>query len=393
MKSNLEEISRNTNVAESGPTPKQLAVFLSVCRLGSVQAAAEEAGVARQAVSRMVGQLEDLLGARLFEREARGVRPTEFGASLLPHAESVIRGLEAVAGMRTLGKMPRQPLVVATLEHVFDRIGAQFVVAFAKAEPAVTLSIQEYSDDEALAALSARRCELALVTGPFDERIFRATPLMRTRLVVRMRADHPLAQANVIRREDLIQYPLIGRGRAWRSFREGVGARLLEGADILTETTSAALEEGILRGTDAVAVGYDYALQKSAGIATRPFERLDGDTGRILAVVENRVGLRSKAAEALKKALREWASSAGVETCGCGGECQCGCNCGHCTESSTEHSERGNVRCGNCNGCGNCGHGHKKVSMLENEENVEKNEASKEPSKEPRERRSEDFKF
>lgn len=330
MKSNLDEISRNINVAELGPTPKQLAIFLSVCRLGSVRAAAEEAGVARQAVSRMIGQLEALLGAKLFEREARGVRPTEFGASLLPHAESVIRGLEAVAGMRTLGQMPRQPLVVATLEHVFDRIGAQFVIDFTRAEPAVTLSIEECSDDEALAALSARRCELALVTGPFDERIFRATPLMRTRLVAQMRANHPLAKQERIRREDVTHYSLISRGRAWRSFREDLRGRAWVGGDVLVETTSASIEDGILRETDAVAIGYDYALRPVEGIVVRSFEGVEGDPGRVLAIVENRAGLRSKAAEALKKALRQWATTAGVETCGCGGECQCGCNCGHC---------------------------------------------------------------
>lgn len=50
--------------------------FVTVCRLGSLSAAAAELHHTQSAVSRQIAGLERQLGVRLVERHARGVRPT-----------------------------------------------------------------------------------------------------------------------------------------------------------------------------------------------------------------------------------------------------------------------------------------------------------------------------
>ena len=50
--------------------------FATVCRLGSLSAAAAELGYTQSAVSRQVAGLERQVGAPLVERQARGIRPT-----------------------------------------------------------------------------------------------------------------------------------------------------------------------------------------------------------------------------------------------------------------------------------------------------------------------------
>lgn len=64
-------------------------VFLAVARDGSFTAAARALGYTQSAVSRQVQSLEDEIGAALFERLPRGVRLTDAGRVLLPHAEAV----------------------------------------------------------------------------------------------------------------------------------------------------------------------------------------------------------------------------------------------------------------------------------------------------------------
>ena len=54
-----------------------------VARLGTVSAAAEALGVHHATVIRHVDALEARLGARLFQRHARGYTPTEAGRDLL----------------------------------------------------------------------------------------------------------------------------------------------------------------------------------------------------------------------------------------------------------------------------------------------------------------------
>ncbi|MFF0745473.1 LysR family transcriptional regulator [Streptomyces sp. NPDC004111] len=60
--------------------------FVTVCRLGSLSAAAAELHHTQSAVSRQIAGLEGQLGVPLVERHARGVRPTAAGEVFRRHA-------------------------------------------------------------------------------------------------------------------------------------------------------------------------------------------------------------------------------------------------------------------------------------------------------------------
>lgn len=70
-------------------------------RLGSFRAAASELGLTPSAVSHAIRKLEDLLGVRLFERQARAIELTVEGQTLMRHCEeafdSLRRGVEAIS--------------------------------------------------------------------------------------------------------------------------------------------------------------------------------------------------------------------------------------------------------------------------------------------------------
>lgn len=59
-----------------------------VARLGTISAAAEALGVHRATVTRHIDALEAVLGAKLFQRHARGFSPTELGRELLRIADA-----------------------------------------------------------------------------------------------------------------------------------------------------------------------------------------------------------------------------------------------------------------------------------------------------------------
>lgn len=59
-----------------------------VARLGTISAAAEALGVHRATVTRHIDALETALGAKLFQRHARGFSPTELGRDLLRIADA-----------------------------------------------------------------------------------------------------------------------------------------------------------------------------------------------------------------------------------------------------------------------------------------------------------------
>ena len=69
---------------------RHLQVLVRIAELGSVQRAADAIDMSQPAVSHVLADLESLLGCALFHRQARGMRPTAVGATLLPLARRVL---------------------------------------------------------------------------------------------------------------------------------------------------------------------------------------------------------------------------------------------------------------------------------------------------------------
>ena len=77
-------------------SPEGLRYAQAVARTGSFSAAAREYDVTQPALSNAIRRLEKILGARLFERNTRGARPTVFGATLLPRIDAALAALDAI---------------------------------------------------------------------------------------------------------------------------------------------------------------------------------------------------------------------------------------------------------------------------------------------------------
>jgi DNA-binding transcriptional LysR family regulator len=67
-----------------------LRTFVAVCDTGSFTNAAREVNLTQSAVSLHVTRLEDQVGSRLIERNARGLSLTEQGEILLPYARRIL---------------------------------------------------------------------------------------------------------------------------------------------------------------------------------------------------------------------------------------------------------------------------------------------------------------
>ena len=77
-------------------SPEGLRYAQAVARTGSFSAAAREYDVTQPALSNAIRRLEKILGARLFERNTHGARPTVFGAAILPRVDAALAVLDAI---------------------------------------------------------------------------------------------------------------------------------------------------------------------------------------------------------------------------------------------------------------------------------------------------------
>ena len=145
---------------------RHLLYFWTVAKQGHLTRAAAELRVSQSALSTQIRQLEAYLGRPLFERTARSLQLTEFGAVVLDYADSIF-GLaqEFMATVRGGLDQRVQQLcvgVVATLSRNFTENLLRPL--FTRAE--VRLTLQSGSLEEMLERLSVHNLDVVLSNTP-----------------------------------------------------------------------------------------------------------------------------------------------------------------------------------------------------------------------------------
>lgn len=154
-------------------TVTQLTAFLAVIRNGSVTAAADELVVTQPSVSAAVAALGRELGCELFERDGRGITPTEAGLEFAAYAADVIglleRGRQAA---REAAAVSAQRLRIAAVTTAAESFVPPLMHAYGDMHPDVGLSLVVANRLAVLESVLSHTVDIA-VTGrpPLDERL------------------------------------------------------------------------------------------------------------------------------------------------------------------------------------------------------------------------------
>jgi DNA-binding transcriptional LysR family regulator len=197
-----------------------LRVTVEVAQRGSFTAAADALGYTQSAVSRQVSATESAMGTLLFERRARGVRPTPAGEALLRRARHVIAQLEAaeleIAGLRDriAGRLAVGAFPTAAAALVPRAIGR-----LRRTHPGLSVTLWEAGSPAQIRRLRAGRIEVAVVAigdglPDYDLTGLRVEVLRLGRgLGVAVSVDHPLASRDEVDADDLAAEPwIVGAG-------------------------------------------------------------------------------------------------------------------------------------------------------------------------------------
>src|SRR5215212_5912932 len=146
-------------------TLTQLAAFVCVVRHGSVTAAADELFVTQPSVSAAVAALEREIGAKLLERDGRGLRPTGAGAAFAPYATHVLGLLEqgARAAREATGD-GRALLRITAVTSAGDHVVPQLIRAFCDAHPDLEIGLHIGNRSEVFGELLDHQADVA-ITG------------------------------------------------------------------------------------------------------------------------------------------------------------------------------------------------------------------------------------
>lgn len=223
-------------------TLKQMRYFDALARQGHFGRAAEVCSISQPALSMQIREMEQELGAELFERGARLVRLTGFGEAMLGRVRDILRSVDELGD---LARASRDSLTgrlrIGVIPTIAPYLLPAIIARLTEESPGLDLHLRETITPKLIRELEEGRLDTAIVALPVSEPFLTEVDLFSEDFVlVRPAAD---AEKPVPDRERLreMRLLLLEEGHCFRdqalSFCNPGGAvprELLDGSSLST---------------------------------------------------------------------------------------------------------------------------------------------------------------
>jgi DNA-binding transcriptional LysR family regulator len=239
---------------------RQIVLLLQLYEQRSVLRAAQLTGMTQPAASKMLGELEDSLGVKLFERHARGVEPTWYGEILVRHARSAMSEMDrAHAEIMALKSGLSGQASIGTVTNPGTHLIPSVIAAVKESHPRILISVE--LDFSRVLVAKLLEGQLDFVVGRIldsegaDELDFE--PLSDEPHSIIARAAHPLARKRGLALDDLLElgWILQGSGSVLRGrFNSMLHERGLAHPKNVVETSALPVTIALLQMTNMIAI-------------------------------------------------------------------------------------------------------------------------------------------
>lgn len=192
---------------------RHLRAFVAVAEELHFGRAAERLGIQQPPLSLQIQALERELKVRLLDRGSRRVALTIVGALFLVEARATLAQAErAIAVVRRASEGEIGEIRLGfTASSPFTAVMPQVIYAFRQRFPEVHLKLVGMTSRDQLTALVERKLDLAFIRSPFAPipPEVEALNVMTDRLMLVLRADHPLAKLEIVPLAALATEPFV----------------------------------------------------------------------------------------------------------------------------------------------------------------------------------------
>jgi LysR family hydrogen peroxide-inducible transcriptional activator len=198
-------------------TLRQLRYFEALARHGHFGRAADDCSISQPALSVQIRDLEESLGAELFERAARQVRLSAFGEEFLLRVREILRSVDELGD---LARAHRKHLVgrlrIGVIPTVAPYLLPRMISALTRENADLDIHVRETVTPKLLQELAEGRLDTAIVALPVSEPSLTEMPLFDESFVlVRPKEDagKPVPSRDMLREMRLL---LLEEGHCFR---------------------------------------------------------------------------------------------------------------------------------------------------------------------------------
>jgi len=257
------------------PTLRQMRAFIAVAKTGNFTLAAQFLHVTQSALSGLIKELEQTLGARVIDRSTRRIALTEMGKELYPLFSQMIDDLDrALANVADHAQLRKGIVRIAAPQLMACTLLPQAVAAWRLRHPEIKVSLVDSGVEDVTARVLSGEVDCGIAPER-DE-----SPELDARLLLDMPFEavippgHPLEDRAQLAWNDLAGYSFISlRGQFTERLLADMGEALRDATlrpehEVSFMTTALAMVAAGLGVT--VCMPYASALVHRHGLLTRP---------------------------------------------------------------------------------------------------------------------------
>lgn len=207
---------------------RHIKYFLAVAKHQSFTQAAASLYVSQPALSQQIKQLEETLGAPLFDRSGRRVTLTHAGEVYARYAHKVLQDLEeGQRAIHDVQNLSRGALRIAITPTFTTYLIGPLISAFHERYPNVTLSVQEMSQEQMEKQLLDAEFDVGIAFAEVKSAEIDAQTLLIETLALVVNKTHPLATYQAIDVQTLseqelvlLSHEIVTRGQIERYWRQ-----------------------------------------------------------------------------------------------------------------------------------------------------------------------------
>ncbi len=191
---------------------KHLRAIEVLGRAESMHAAAIELNMTQPAVTKMLRDVEDVLGLKLFERRSTGISPTLMGRTVIDFARRTVSDIERFAGVVSNMKLGGYgSLSIGVLMVSMPDLVPRAIKELKARRPLMTIHLVAATSDILLDALKNHTIDLAVarLTSPQQNAAFHFQPLLDEAIWLFSGTDNPLAAREEIQLSELYTEPWV----------------------------------------------------------------------------------------------------------------------------------------------------------------------------------------
>jgi DNA-binding transcriptional LysR family regulator len=191
-------------------TLRQLKYFVAAAELGQISQAAIQLAISQSAVTSAIRELEETVGAALFERSAHGVTLTHSGRGFLNHAYNILSSVDEALRMPSAAEDVSGRLLLAASYTVIGYFLPYHLQRLSQLYPQLDIQLHELNRSAIEEGLIANRYDMAvLLTSNVANPDLAVEHFFGSPRRLWLPARHPLLERDTVTLEDVAREPFI----------------------------------------------------------------------------------------------------------------------------------------------------------------------------------------